>query len=157
MGTAQARGSKAAVEAARQAIGCPLMEEGGVKGARGLLINITASNKLSLHEVNEACSLIRKATEYDDVQLNFGVVVNDSMNDEVKITVIATGFERDNLPQIARPTAVAAVAAPPPPPEPQPMFAAAPEPEPVITEEPLLPLDDLDVPAYLTRDRRYYQ
>ena len=42
-------------------------------------------------------------------------------------------------------------------PEPQPMFAAAPQPEPVITEEPLLPLDDLDVPAYLTRDRRYYQ
>ncbi len=161
MGTAQARGSKAAVEAARQAISCPLMEEGGVKGARGLLINITASNKLSLHEVNEACSLIRKATEYDDVQLNFGVVVNDSMNDEVKITVIATGFERDNLPQIARQSAAAAAPhplPPAPPPQPQPIAAAAePEPEPVITEEPLLPLDDLDVPAFLTRDRRYYQ
>ncbi len=84
------------------------------------------------------------------------------MDDEVKITVIATGFERDNLPQIARPSArrepeQAAPPPPPPAPEPQPMLAAEPDPEPVITEEPLLPLDDLDVPAYLTRDRRYYQ
>ncbi len=167
MGTAKARGSKAAVEAARQAINSPLMEEGGVKGARGVLINITASNKLSLHEVNEACTLIRKATEYDDVQINFGVVVNDSMEDEVKITVIATGFERENLPQISRGASRAReasrepepVVAPPPPPapEPVPVAAAAPEPPPPPAEEQALPMDDLEVPAFLTRDRRYYQ
>ena len=179
MGTATASGPKAAVEAARQAISSALMEEGGVKGARGVLINITASNKLSLYEVNEACTLIRKATENDDVQINFGVVMADGMEDKVKVTVIATGFERENLPVINRagartassePPRVAAAAAslaaslslPVPPAEP-----AAPEPAAAAPEHPAAPpdpaieapiaLDDLDVPAFLQRDRRYYQ
>ena len=180
MGTATASGPKAAVEAARQAISSALMEEGGVKGARGVLINITASNKLSLYEVNEACTLIRKATENDDVQINFGVVMADGMEDKVKVTVIATGFERENLPVINRagarttassePPRVAAAAAslaaslsvPAPPAEP-----AAPEPAAAAPEHPAAPpdpateapiaLDDLDVPAFLQRDRRYYQ
>ena len=73
-----------------------------MKGARGVLINITGSSKLSLHDVNEACSLIRAATANEDAQINFGVVLNEAMKDEVKITVIATGFQRDNLPQLAR-------------------------------------------------------
>ena len=84
------------VEAAKQAINCPLMDDGGVKGARGILINITGSSKLGIHDVNEACALIRAAAEYDDVQINFGVVLDESMNDEVKITVIATGFQRES-------------------------------------------------------------
>ena len=180
MGTATASGPKAAVEAARQAISSALMEEGGVKGARGVLINITASNKLSLYEVNEACSLIRKATENDDVQINFGVVMADGMEDKVKVTVIATGFERENLPVINRagartaassePPRVAAAAAslaasvnvPVPPSEPpalppEPAAAAAPEEAPQDPAiEPPIALDELDVPAYLQRDRRYY-
>jgi len=98
MGTASAKGENACVEAARLAISSPLMEEGGVTGARGVLINITASSRLSIHDVNEACSLIRKATANDDVQMPFGVVMNESMGDEVKMTVIATGFEREGLP-----------------------------------------------------------
>jgi cell division protein FtsZ len=102
MGTASARGENAAILAAEQAISCPLLEEGGVKGARGILINITGSTGLGLHEVNEACSLIRKAAQFEDVQINFGVVMNEAMRDEVKITVIATGFERETLPQIER-------------------------------------------------------
>ncbi len=102
MGTAAAKGENAALEAARLAISCPLLEEGGVKGARGVLINITATSRLGIHEVNEACTLIREATENDDVQISFGVVLNESMEDEVKITVIATGFQRDNLPEIER-------------------------------------------------------
>src|ERR1700723_2090678 len=102
MGTASASGENASIEAARQAISSPLMEEGGVKGARGVLINITGSSKLSLHDVNEACSLIRGATANEDAQINFGVVLNESLKDTVKITVIATGFQRDNLPQLAR-------------------------------------------------------
>src|SRR5438132_1594566 len=101
MGTATAKGENASIEAARQAISSPLMEEGGVKGARGVLINITGSSKLSLHDVNEACSLIRAATSNEDAQINFGVVLNESMKDEVKITVIATGFQRDNLPVLS--------------------------------------------------------
>jgi len=106
MGTATAKGENAAVEAAKQAINCALLEEGGVKGARGILINITGSSKLSIHEVNEACALIRAAAEYEDVQINFGIVMNEAMTDEVKITVIATGFQRANLPAIDRGTAV---------------------------------------------------
>jgi cell division protein FtsZ len=102
MGTASASGENAAVIAAQKAISCPLMEAGGVRGARGVLINITGSSRLGLHEVNEACTLIRQAAQNEDVQINFGVVMNESMGDEVKITVIATGFERENLPAIAR-------------------------------------------------------
>src|SRR3984885_3997400 len=102
MGTASAKGENAARVAAERAISCPLMEAGGVRGARGVLINITGSSRLSLHEVNEACTLIRESAENEDVQINFGVVMNEAMGDEVKITVIATGFERENLPTIAR-------------------------------------------------------
>ena len=102
MGTAMAKGNGATLEAARIAMSSPLLEEGGVIGARGLLINIMASGNLSLHDVNEACSLIRAATANEDVQVNFGVVMNESLGDEVKMTVIATGFEREGIPIPAR-------------------------------------------------------
>ncbi len=102
MGTAVASGEKAPLEAAQRAINSPLMEEGGVLGARGVLINITASSQLGIHDVNEACNLIRKATQNDDVQINFGLVMDERMEDRVKITVIATGFQRDSLPEIDR-------------------------------------------------------
>jgi cell division protein FtsZ len=94
MGTATAAGKGAAVEAAQKAISSPLLEDGGVKGARGILINITSSSRLGLRDVNEACRLIREATAGDDVQINLGMALNESMTDEVKITVIATGFPR---------------------------------------------------------------
>jgi cell division protein FtsZ len=170
MGTATGKGENAAIDAARLAIGSPLMEEGGVEGARGILINITGSSHLSLHDVNEACSLIRTATKNDDVQLNFGVVMSEEMKDEVKITVIATGFERQHLPELNRRPTVSAAAGfqpiPSPPaqravePEPvietSPMFEQmAPEPAPPMMEE--SPIPDIDVPAYLRRDRRLYQ
>ena len=176
MGTATARGENAAMKAAQGAIDSPLMEAGGVKGARGVLINITASSQLGIHDVNEACSLIRKATENEDVQINFGVVMNEALADEVKITVIATGFQRE-MPEYLRKAdfvnaAVArasAMAAAPPPapmfePDPVPVFEA---PEPVfesattaaepVPETPHLPFDDLDVPAVLRRNRQMFQ
>ena len=116
MGTASAKGQNACMEAARLAISSPLMEEGGVRGARGVLINITASSHLSIHDVNEACSLIRQATANEDVQMPFGVVLNEAMGDEVKMTVIATGFERDGLPIPPRnPVTYNVRNAPPPP------------------------------------------
>jgi cell division protein FtsZ len=148
------------------------MEEGGVKGARGVLINITGSSHLSLHDVNEACSLIRAATANEDAQINFGVVLNESMKDEVKITVIATGFQRDNLPQLARRVTVGAEAimpepaSPPPAPILEPVLSSGPlfrdmspppPPAPVIEEPPPVPVDDLEVPAFLRRERRLYQ
>lgn len=100
MGTARAGGPNAAREAAQAAIQCPLLEEGGLHGARAVLLNITASGKLSLHEMFEACRLIKESTGYDDVQINFGLVPDESLGDEVKITVIATGFERKGLPEV---------------------------------------------------------
>src|SRR5579871_5113873 len=173
MGTATASGENASIEAARQAISSPLMEEGGVKGARGVLINITGSSRLSLHDVNEACSLIRTATANEDAQINFGVVLNESMKDEVKITVIATGFQRDSLPQLAKRASAGvsdwstgepvAAAAPPPPalvPEPAPMPTSlfrdtpAPAPPPVVEEPTPVAADDLEVPAFMRRERR---
>jgi cell division protein FtsZ len=106
------------------------MDSGGLRGARGVLLNITGSSRLGLHEVNEACTLVREAAGNDDVQINFGVVLDEEMLDEVKITVIATGFARENLPKIDRRGVPAeAVAAPPPP-----MFAVT-SAEPVWMEE----------------------
>ncbi len=102
MGTATATGPHAAASAAEKAIGCPLLDEGGVRGARGVLVNITGSRSLGLHEVNKACTLIRDAAQNEDVEINFGVVLNEAMGDEVKVTVIATGFERAGLPTITR-------------------------------------------------------
>ncbi len=104
MGTATATGPNAPLEAAQKAINSPLMEEGGVLGARGVLINITASMQLGIHEVNEACNLIRAATQNEDVQINFGVAMDEKMGDNVKVTVIATGFQRDTLPEFERRT-----------------------------------------------------
>jgi len=182
MGTASAKGENAAMVAAERAISCALMEAGGVRGARGVLINIMGSSKLGLHEVNEACTLIRNAAANDDVQINFGVVLNEAMGEEVKITVIATGFERENLPTIERrKTGVEHTSAPEPAPLqmelPEPLMAeaAAAEsiPEPMDPEAspmtmaasangaaapPAAPaFDDLDVPAILRRDRRFVQ
>jgi len=116
MGTSAARGENACVAAAQKAIHSPLMDAGGMRGARGVLINITASSELGLHQVNEACTLVREAADNDDVQINFGVVLDENMGDEVKITVIATGFLRENLPRIERRASkVEAVSAAPPP------------------------------------------
>src|SRR5579885_2721839 len=164
MGTATGKGENAPVEAARKAINSPLMEEGGVRGARGVLINITASSNLGIHDVNEACNLIRTATENEDVQINFGVVMDENMGDEVKITVIATGFQRDSLPEIDRrnphfPFSIASAphtAATSSPqsshqPEPEPAVAAENgHPEPPVEE---LPANDYEMPAILRRKR----
>src|SRR5579884_259505 len=166
MGTALASGENAAVIAAERAISCPLMEAGGVRGARGVLINITGSSRLGLHEVNEACTRIREAAQNDEVQINFGVVLNESMGDQVKITVIATGFQRENLPAIERKPSRPAAAEPAPAPRmevPEPAQAEPPAPEPACEEPPLAAappepaFDDLDVPAILRRDRRMIQ
>ncbi len=102
MGTASARGEHACESAAEKAISSPLLEAGGVRGARGILINISGSSKLGLHEVSAACTLVREAAGNEEVQIDFGVVINEAMGEEVKVTVIATGFVRDNLPRIDR-------------------------------------------------------
>jgi cell division protein FtsZ len=163
LGTAVARGEKAAVEAARQAISCPLLEDSRISGSRGILINITGSSRLGLHEVNEACSIIREAADCDDVQINFGVILNEAMQDAVKITVIATGFtpeaapqpERRIVPDARRPARPEPVSERIPEREPAPL-KVEPEPPPVLQAEPeppALDLDDIDTPAYLRQGR----
>ncbi|HUN87772.1 MAG TPA: cell division protein FtsZ [Terriglobales bacterium] len=92
MGTATAKGENRAVEAAQRAIASPLLEAGAIDGARGILINITGSANLRLAEVNEASTIIQSAA-HEDANIIFGAVLDDKMKDEVKITVIATGFK----------------------------------------------------------------
>jgi cell division protein FtsZ len=132
MGTATARGENATLEATRRAISSPLMNANGVRGARGVLINITATSQLGLHEVNEACATIRAATANEDTQINFGVVLSESMDDEVKVTVIATGFDKEAfiITEKRRPLTIVVpeIVPPPPPSVPQMEFEAPPPP-----------------------------
>ena len=96
MGTAIGTGANRAVEAAQASMASPLLEAGAIDGARGILINITGSSSLKLSEVNEASSLIQSAA-HEDANIIFGAVLDEKMGDQVKITVIATGF-RDQMP-----------------------------------------------------------
>jgi cell division protein FtsZ len=92
MGTATAKGEGRATAAAQAAIASPLLEAGAIDGARGILINITGSSSLRLAEVNEASTIIQSAA-HEDANIIFGAVLDEKMKDEVKITVIATGFK----------------------------------------------------------------
>ncbi len=96
MGTAIRSGQNRAVEAAQAAMASPMLEEGAIDGARGILINITGSSTLKLSEVNAASSLIQTSA-HEDANIIFGAVLDEKMGDDVKITVIATGF-RDQMP-----------------------------------------------------------
>jgi cell division protein FtsZ len=98
MGTAQRSGQNRASEAAMAAMASPLLEAGAIDGARGILINITGSSSLKLSEVNEASGIIQSAA-HEDANIIFGAVQDESMGDEVKITVIATGFKQQEMPQ----------------------------------------------------------
>jgi cell division protein FtsZ len=98
MGTAMRTGANRAVEAAMAAMASPLLEAGAIDGARGILINITGSSSLKLSEVNEASTIIQNAA-HEDANIIFGAVQDETMGDEVKITVIATGFRQQEMPQ----------------------------------------------------------
>ena len=91
MGAAAASGENRAIEAAQKAISSPLLEDISIQGARGVLINITGGPDLCLHEVNEAASMIQEEAD-DDANIIFGAVIDDAIVDEIRITVIATGF-----------------------------------------------------------------
>jgi cell division protein FtsZ len=93
MGIGVAGGESRAVEAARAAISSPLLEA-SVEGARGILLNITGGNDLGLFEINEAAEIISSAAD-SDCNIIFGAVIDPSLGDEVRVTVIATGFDRD--------------------------------------------------------------
>jgi len=92
MGTAMASGPDRATEAANRAINSPLLEDNCIQGAHGILINISGSSSMSLHEVNEASLVIQKAA-HENANIIFGAVQDESLKDQVKITVIAAGFK----------------------------------------------------------------
>ncbi|MEI8171899.1 MAG: cell division protein FtsZ [Deltaproteobacteria bacterium] len=92
MGTGIACGDNRAIEAAQKAISSPLLEDNTIQGAHGILLNITGGPDMTLFEINEASSLIQ-AEAHEDANIIFGTVVDESMEDEIRITVIATGFE----------------------------------------------------------------
>ncbi|MCZ6515430.1 MAG: cell division protein FtsZ, partial [Acidobacteria bacterium] len=96
MGTALAKGQNRAIEAANRAIASPLLEDTSIDGAQGILLNITGSSNLTLHEVNEASSIIHRAAA-ENANIIFGAVHDEAMKDYVKITVIATGYKADRF------------------------------------------------------------
>lgn len=128
MGTGMASGENRAIEAAKRAISSRLLEETSIQGARGVLINITGGPDLLLHEVSEASSIIHDAAD-SEANIIFGAVLDETMKDEVKITVIATGFDRAG--HAASANALAAAASPKMPSIP--------------------PAPDLEIPAFLRR------
>jgi cell division protein FtsZ len=92
MGTGISSGEHRAVEAAQRAISSPLLEEASIEGAKGVLINITGGPDMTLFEVHEAASIIQEAAD-EEANIIFGTVIDQSMGDSVKVTVIATGFD----------------------------------------------------------------
>jgi len=145
MGMGVARGTNRAIEAAQKAISSPLLEEGSVEGARGVLLNITGGPSMSLHEIEEAASIIQQTADAE-ANIIVGQVINPDMGDDLVVTVIATGFEHDQEPvATAAATERASVRAPKPA---QPVLAGAGVGVAAATDR---SLKDLDRPAFLRR------
>ena len=164
MGTGRASGDKRAVTAMQQAISSPLLEDIQIDGATGLLINITGGRDMTLQEVNEALTLVHDAAD-EEAEIIFGSLIDENVADEVKITIIATGFQHRGA-EVRRPAPTAthvvtrqaaapaetAVLGPVRAPR-----ATAPEPRPLAPtrplKEPSLPVDEdqFDIPTFLRR------
>jgi len=130
MGTGTASGDNRAVEAAQKAISSPLLEDISIEGAKGLLINVTGSSSMTLNEVNEASVLIQKEA-HEEANIIFGAVIDEKMDKEIRVTVIATGFgrmEERMLPHLKKVSPIS--------------FSLR---------------DNLDVPTYLRREREKSQ
>jgi len=161
MGTGIANGEHRAVEAAQRAISSPLLEDTSIEGAKGVLINITGGPDMTLFEVSEASSIVQKAAD-PEANIIFGTVIDPEFKDRMKITVIATGFHRDE------PSATAQPQEPPRAQEPQPSASQPEQPRfwrgsrfgtPVVDFETgggygpnsRATRDDLDVPTFLRK------
>ena len=96
MGTGVARGENRAMEAAQKAIASPLLEDGSIKGARAVLLNITGGNDMGIYELNEASAIIKEEVD-PGANIIFGAVINPVMSEEVMVTVIATGFDEEGI------------------------------------------------------------
>ncbi len=143
MGAGRATGENRAIEATQQAISSPLLEEATIQGAKGVLINITGGPDLTLFEVNAASSIIRESAD-DDANIIFGAVIDESLTDEMKITVIATGFDKESA-SLASAAATTAM------PASQPRYLPRPSddlPRPMMANA---RVDDLDVPTFIRK------
>jgi cell division protein FtsZ len=143
MGAGRATGENRAIEATQQAISSPLLEEATIQGAKGVLINITGGSDLTLFEVNAASSIIRESAD-DDANIIFGAVIDETLTDEMKITVIATGFDKE-------PAALASSVATTVMPAQQPRYVPRPTddlPRPMMANP---RVDDLDVPTFIRK------
>jgi cell division protein FtsZ len=102
MGIGEATGENRAAEAARKAIMSPLLET-SIEGARGVIMNITGGVNLSLYEVNEAAEIVTSASD-PEVNMIFGAIIDEDLKEEIKVTVIATGFEdKPSAPPVRKP------------------------------------------------------
>ncbi len=150
MGIGRAKGDNRAVEAARQAIDSPLLET-SIEGARGVLFNITGGRNMTMHEIDEAAKTVTDAVD-PEANIIFGAVLDDSLEDDILITVVATGF--DNTPKEARNAfhtsrtehasgTPVAVSTPEPQPvaEAEPEFEPEPEPQPIFTRATVVPTE----------------
>jgi len=134
MGIGRASGENRAAEAAKQAIHSPLLET-SIDGAKGVLLNITGGTNLGLFEVNEAAELVTQAAD-QDANIIFGAVIDESLEDEIRITVIATGFEKDVIKDvedsIIKPVGTDPIE---------------------IKSDKVKQIDELDIPIFLRRNR----
>ncbi len=154
MGTGVAEGEHRAIEAAQRAIASPLLEDASIHGARGVLINITGGEDMTLHEVSEAADIVQQAAD-PDANIIFGTVIDRAMQGKIKITVIATGFARE----ASRPVPVREAQTPARRAELRPRLRVAPQAGELDFEEGEEGFgpnfrgmkDDLDVPAFLRK------
>lgn len=159
MGIGRGSGEKRAVEAAKQAIHSPLLET-SINGSKGVLINITGGANLGLFEVNEAAEVVAQAAD-PDANIIFGAVIDESLKDEIRLTVIATGFDGPSFGGIfatdhiqkAVNEHVKAEAKAPAQAAPETVFAEAPVAEKVEEEKEQPQEDELDIPTFLRRKR----
>jgi cell division protein FtsZ len=121
MGTGVAEGEHRAVDAAQRAISSPLLEDASIHGARGVLINISGGEDMSLHEVSDAAQIIQEAAD-PEANIIFGTVIDRALQGQVKVTVIATGFLGD---ESRKPAIRIEESAPAPEPEPEPALEPA--------------------------------
>jgi len=96
MGMGTAKGPGRAMEAAHRAISSPLIEDGSIKGARAVLINITGGSDMGIHEIEDATGVVRNEID-PDANIIFGMVINPTMSEEIMVTVIATGFDEESV------------------------------------------------------------
>jgi cell division protein FtsZ len=153
MGIGRGTGENRAIDAARAAIDSPLLDM-SIDGAKGVLFNITGSKDLGMYEVDEAARFITKSAD-PDARIIFGAVIDEELEEEIKITVIATGFDSD-MRRPEPPRHVEAEAAPPPVVERKPVYAPRPpmrerEEEPIVQHNIADDQDELEIPAFIRK------